>query len=314
MNAPNQPEPKKFSRRAFARQMAVSSAGLALAGKAGWLSQAAEGIPLPVVLFSKAYQPLKLNFDEAAEFTAEAGLDGVDPPVRSDGEIVPERVADQLPAYVEALRKRGLTMPYLTSGITSISSPHTERVLRTARKLGVERYRFGFITRADDAGWNKQLREVRAQLKDLAALNKEIGIGLVMQNHSPSGRMYVGGDLDELAQIMQGFDPEQVGVAFDIAHAVNVHGAGWRPRFDKLKPQVKVVYVKDANADKKFVPLGEGDVGSTGYFKLLKQIGYHAPISLHIEYEGGPTPQPATRPVLLKAVKDSLRVLRGWLA
>lgn len=314
MNVPNQPEPKKFSRRAFARQVAVSSAGLALVGKAGWPSHAAEGIAVPVVLFSKAYQPLKLNFDQAAEFTAEAGLDGVDAPVRSDGEIVPEQVADQLPAYVEALRKRGLSMPYLTSGITSIHSPQTESILRTARKLGVERYRFGFITRADDAGWDKQLREVRAQLKDLAALNKEIGIGVVMQNHSPSGRTYVGGNLDELAQIMEGFDPEQVGVAFDIAHAVNVHGAGWRPRFDKLKPHLKVVYVKDANADKKFVPLGEGDVGGTGYFKLLKQIGYHAPISLHIEYEGGPTRQPGTRPVLLKAVKDSLRVLRGFLA
>ena len=303
-----------YSRRAFLRQSGRSAAALALAGKAGLLCQAAEGNPLPIVLFSKAYQPLKFSFDEAAEFTAQSGLDGVDPPVRPDGEIKPERVAEELPLYVEALKKRGRRMPYITTAITSPDSPHAETVLRTARQLGIERYRLGFIYRTNDAGWEQQLREVRARLKDLAALNQLIGIGAVMQNHSPAGRTYVGGNLDELLQIMEGFNPDQLGIAFDIAHALNVHGAGWRPRFEKLKPHLRVVYVKDANRLKQFVPLGQGDVGGTGYFKLLKQIGYRAPISLHVEYERGPVAQPDTRPALLAAVKHSLSVLREWLA
>ena len=314
MNIAPKSQPQMFTRRGFLMRAGLGSAGLAVAGKVGLLCPAAEGIPLPIVIFSKAYQPLKLNFEQAAEFTAESGLDGVDPPVRPDGEIRPERVAEDLPAYVEALRKRGLRMPYLTTAITSIASPKAEVVLRTAKKLGIERYRLGFIYRVNDASWEQQLREVRAHLRELAALNKEIGIGAVLQNHSPAGRTYVGGNLDELAQIVDGFDAEQLGVAFDIAHAVNVHGPDWRPRFDKLKAHLKVVYVKDANRDKKFVPLGQGEVGATGYFKLLKQIGYQAPISLHIEYEGGPESQPETRPALLKAVKESLRVLRQWLA
>ncbi|HZR15872.1 MAG TPA: sugar phosphate isomerase/epimerase family protein, partial [Verrucomicrobiae bacterium] len=263
-------------------------------------------------IFSKAYQPLKFSFDEAAEFTAESGLDGVDSPVRPDGEIKPERVADELPAYVEALRKRRLRMPYLTTAITGTESPQAETLLRTAKKLGIARYRLGFITRGDDAAWPQQLKEVRAHLKDLAALNKEIGIGAVMQNHSPSGHAYVGGNLDELYQIVEGFDAEQVGVAFDIAHAMNVHGQDWRPRFERLQPHVRVVYVKDTNREKHFVPLGQGQVGSTGYFKLLNQIAFQSPISLHIEYDGGAQPQ--TRPALLKAVQESLTVLRTWLA
>ena len=301
------------SRRGFLLRLGLGSAGLAVAGTGGLPCAAAEGIPMPIVIFSKAYQPLKFTFDEAAEFTAESGLDGVDPPVRPGGEILPERVADDLPLYVEALRKRGLRMPYLTTAITSTASPHAETVLRTARKLGIERYRIGFIYRSNDAAWEQQLGEVRAQLKDLAGLSRDIGIGAVIQNHSPSGRTYVGGNLDELTRLVDGFDPEQVGVAFDIAHAVNVHGREWRPRFERLRPHLKVVYVKDANREKQFVPLGQGEVGGTGYFKLLKQIGYQAPISLHIEYDRGPTPQPETRPALLKAVKRSLNVLRQWL-
>jgi sugar phosphate isomerase/epimerase len=284
-----------------------------LVGNTGSLCRAISGIPVPVVIFSKAYQPLKLTFAESAEFTAEAGLDGVDPPVRPDGEILPERAAEDLVNYAEALRKRDLKMPYLTTAITGVSSPQTETILRAARKLGVERYRLGFMYRSNNSGWEKQLREVRAQLTDLAALNKEIGIGAVMQNHSPSGRTYIGGDLDELKQVVDGFHPEQVGVAFDIAHALNVHGEGWREHFEKLKPYLKVVYVKDINREKHFVPLGEGAVGASGYFQLLKALGYHAPISLHIEYEGGPKTQPGTRSALMQAVKDSLKVLQKWM-
>src|SRR5205807_1723556 len=127
------------------------SAALAASSGAGVLCQAAEGLKIPIVLFSKACQPLKLNFEQAAEFIAEAGLDGIDSPVRPDGEIVPERVADELPVYVEALRKRGMSMPYITTAITGPDSPQAETVLRTARKLGIKRYRLGFIFRSTDA-------------------------------------------------------------------------------------------------------------------------------------------------------------------
>src|SRR5581483_3052584 len=303
---------RRVSRRDFLLRLGGASAGAAILSAGPFECSGARGIGLPVVIFSKAYQPLKFSFDEAAEFTAESGLDGVDSPVRPDGEIKPERVADELPAYVEALRKRRLRMPYLTTAITGTESPQAETLLRTDKKLGIARYRLGFITRGDDAAWPQQLKEVRAHLKDLAALNKEIGIGAVMQNHSPTGHAYVGGNLDELYQIVEGFDAEQVGVAFDIAHAMNVHGQDWRPRFERLQPHVRVVYVKDTNREKHFVPLGQGQVGSTGYFKLLNQIAFQSPISLHIEYDGGAQPQ--TRPALLKAVQESLTVLRTWLA
>jgi hypothetical protein len=30
--------------------------------------------------------------------------------------------------------------------------------------------------------------------------------------------------------------------------------------------------------------IGRGDIAGTGYFKLLKELNYHTPISLHIEF------------------------------
>jgi sugar phosphate isomerase/epimerase len=168
--------------------------------------------------------------------------------------------------------------------------------------------------REANAAWPNQLKEIKDGLKGLAALNQKIGIGAIMQNHSPSGRTYVGGDLDELWEIVRDFDPAQVGIAFDIGHALVVHGDGWRSRFEKLKSHLKIAYVKDVTRARQWVKFGEGDIGGTGYFKLLKESGYQAPISMHIEYEWSPKGQVETRAGLLKVLKENSQVLKGWLA
>jgi sugar phosphate isomerase/epimerase len=252
-----------------------------------------------------------LNFQDAADLTAEAGLNGVDCPVRPDGEILPENATSELPRYAEVLRERKLSIPLLTTAITSTKTPHTEAILRTAKKVGVQFYRLGFIMREGDL--QAQVRQVRAQLKDLAALNKEIGIGAVLQNHSPSGKSYLGGDLSELYDIINGFDPSQIGVAFDIGHALVVHGDDWRGWFNKLKPHLKVAYVKDVKRAGGWVPFGTGDIEKTGYFKLLKEAGYHAPVSMHIEFDWTEAGKSKTRAALLKALRESGQVLRAWL-
>ena len=128
----------KLSRRDFVRTagavVATASAGLASLRSWGSPAKAAS----PVVVFSKVYQALNLNFAQAAEVTAEAGIDGVDCPVRPGGEILPENATKDLPRYLEALRSRGLTMPLLTTAITDVESPHTEDILRAAKAAGVQ--------------------------------------------------------------------------------------------------------------------------------------------------------------------------------
>ena len=303
-----------LSRRDFiARTLAASSTAALCGGSA--LPILAEGTSSPpIVVFSKVYQALKLDFDQAAALTAEAGLDGIDCPLRPGGEILPGNATRQLPQYAEALRKKGLRLPLLTTAITSVSSPCTEDILRAGKKEGVQFYRLGFITRQPDAPPGEQVREIRAQLTDLAALNKQVGIGAVFQNHSPAGRSYVGGNLAELYDIVKDFDPAQIGVAFDIGHALVVLGDDWRPHFEKLKAHVKVVYIKDVKRGGRWVPFGEGDIAATGYFKLLRQLGYRAPISMHIEFDWTRGGKSKTRPALLNALQNSASVLRRWLA
>jgi sugar phosphate isomerase/epimerase len=266
------------------------------------------------VAFSKIYQDLKLSFEEAATLTAEAGLDGIDCPVRPGGEILPEHAAKELPEYAAALKKRNLQMPFLTTGITSVASPHTEDILRTAKQLGVQYYRLGFTNKQADAPPGKQISEVRAKLKELASLNKELGLGAVLENHSASGRGYIGGDLSEMYEVVKDFNPAQIGVAFDIGHAIIAHGDDWRGHFERLKSHLRVAYTKDIKRGQGFVRFGQGELASNGYFKLLKQMGYRAPVCLHIEFDWSDKGKAKTRAALAKALQESTQVLRRWLA
>ena len=304
----------RLSRRDFIARTVAASSTVALCGGSA-LPVLADGTPAsPIVVFSKVYQELKLSFDDAAAVTAEAGIDGIDCPVRPGGEVMPEQVTGELPRYAATLRKRGLQLPLLTTAITSVSSPCTEDIVRTAKKLGVQFYRLGFVIRETAGSAGQQVREIKAHLKDLAALNAQVGIGALFQNHSPAGQTYVGGDLSELYEIVKEFDPAQIGVAFDIGHALVVHGDGWRPHFEKLKSHLKNAYVKDVKREGRWVPFGTGDIGSTGYFKLLRELNYQAPVSLHIEFDWTDGGKANTRAALVKALQESAQVLRRWLA
>jgi sugar phosphate isomerase/epimerase len=219
-----------------------------------------------------------------------------------------------MPEYAAALKKRNLQMPLLTTGITSVVSPHTEDILRTAKQLGVQYYRLGFTNKEADAPPGKQVREIRAKLKDLASLNQEMGLGAVLENHSASGRGYLGGDLSEMYEVVKDFDPAQIGVAFDIGHAIIAHGDDWRGHFERLKSHLRVAYVKDIKRGQGFVRFGQGELASNGYFKLLQQIGYRAPVCLHIEFDWSDKGKTKTRAALAQALQESGQVLRRWLA
>src|SRR4051812_32066893 len=249
-----------LKRRDFIKRTLTFSAATALTSGSLSVRSAPDGHVSPIVIFSKVYQSLNLSFRDAAALTAEAGLDGVDAVIRPQGEIEPEQAAERLPQYVEALRERQLRMPLTTTAISSPESPFAETILRTAKKLGIQSYRVGFVQSSEGAAKAKQLTETRAKLKALAALNKEVGIGALVQNHSPSGHEYLGGNLKDLYQLVEGFDPEQIGVAFDIGHALLVHGSEWESHFNRIKSSVRAVYVKDAKPPNRWVPFGQGEV------------------------------------------------------
>ncbi len=299
-----------LSRRHFLSRTALTASAIAvwktseLAGRA-----AAQPIP-PVAEFSKVYQELNLDFEETAEVTAAAGLDGIDCPVRPGGQILPERAADELPRLAETLRRRNLKVLLLTTGILGADSPYAEPILRTAKKLGIKYYRLGYWKYKGTSSPAAQLNNIKAQLKDLAALNKELGLCAIHQNHA--GVNQVGAKVGDLYEIARAFDPEQIAIAFDLSHALNELGEGWREQFDKLQSHFRITYVKDWKRGPGFVPFGEGDLGASGFFALVKKAGYRVPLSMHTEYDWDNKGKNRTKAALIANLKRDLRVLKQW--
>jgi L-ribulose-5-phosphate 3-epimerase len=311
--------PHRITRRrwieAAGKAVAAVGAGNILSGAESFARLAADSPLPPVAAFSKVYQELKLDFEQSAELTAEAGLEGIDCPVRPGGEILPERAAEDLPRYAGALRKRKVSLLLLTTGILGAATPHAREILRAASNLGLRFYRLHWVQVPTDADASRQKDEIKGRLKDLAALNRELGLTALLQNHSGGGSFrYLGGNLEELYELVRDFDPEQIGVAFDLGHALITHGQLWPAHFERLKRHLKVAYVKDTNLRGRFVPFGEGEFSRTDWFGRLKQMGYRAPVSIHIEFDWAGAGGSRTRPALLRALQQSARALRGWLA
>lgn len=300
-----------LTRRAFVTTAATAAAALATAPSHLFAQGAAEK-RFNIIGFTKPFQ--KLNFEDTADTVAEVGWDGVECPVRpkGQGQIEPERAPDELPRLVEALKKRGKELTLLTTAITSISQPHAEQLLRAAAKLGIRRYRLGFWQYDSRRSIPDQLVEVGTQLRDLAALNKELGLQAGFQNHS--GHAYVGAPVWDLWTMMKDLDPRQMGVCFDIGHATIEGGLSWPIEARLMERQFTAVFVKDFLWQKtekgwreQWVPLGDGMVDKA-FFKWLKTTSFAGPISQHHEYDHG-----EGRPMIIKLQKD-LKVLREWLA
>jgi sugar phosphate isomerase/epimerase len=301
--------PAFLTRREFVSKTATAAAAL-ITVSPSLLAQTEAEKRFTLIGFTKPFQ--NLNFEDTADTVAEIGWDGIECPVRPKGQIEPEHALDELPRLVEALKRRGKELSLLATAITSASQPHAEELLRTAAKLGIRRYRLGFLKYDLDRSIPEQVTEIGARLRDLAALNAELGLQAGFENHS--GKDQVGAPVWDLWTMMKDLDPRHMGICFDVGHA-RIEGGLSHPLEARLAQRYfTAVLVKDFLWQRtengwreRWVPLGEGMVDNS-FFKWLKTTTFAGPISQHHEYDTG-----EGRPMIARMRKD-LEVLRGWLA
>jgi sugar phosphate isomerase/epimerase len=263
-----------------------------------------------IIGFIKSFQ--KLPFSEIAAIAREVGWDGIECPVRKGGTIEPERVAEELPRLVDALRKQNLECSVISTDVETASDPLGRKVLETASALGIPRYRLKHYYYDLQKPIPPQVETFGARLKELAQLNARLKIQGSMQNHS--GRNYVGAAVWDLWNMIRDLDPRHMGVFFDIGHATIEGGYSWPTQSKLIEPHLSVVSVKDftwARSDRgwraEWCPLGRGMV-SRQFFANLKNTRFAGPITQQFEYPLG------TRDEMVAAMKKDLAVLRGWLA
>lgn len=217
------------------------------------------------------------------------GAQAVELTVRPGGHVLPERVREDLPAAVEALAAHGVSVPAITSAITSASHASTRPLLETAARLKIPQYRLGYWLYRDAAP-PETLARVRQEVRALVAMGKDLGIVAGWHNHPGD---YVGRSLWDIWAIIEDLDPAWIGYHYDVSHGTSDGGAAeWKVQLRLALPRLKMVVAKDHIFDKtargwarRNCALGSGRTDYSGAFAMLAQAGYAGPVSVAVEYE-----------------------------
>lgn len=296
----------KFDRRQFIAASTTIAASVGVTGFSAKSVHAQEKPQPKICAFTKFLQDL--SYEELAATIRELGFDGVEATVRNKGHVLPERVEEDLPKMVEALKRNDVKIVAMATDVNSADAL-SEKVLRTAAGLGVKWYRLGALKYDPAQPVLKQLDDFKAQFNELADLNRQLGLQGLYQNHSAA--KYVGATLWDLHRLIHDLPPAQLGSAFDIRHATIEAGLSWPVLFKLMRPHIGAIFVKDFEWDgkkAKHVPLGTGRVDPK-FFDMVRESEFTGPYSLHVEYLGKEGVE-----ANVVALKRDQKQLRDWIA
>lgn len=212
---------------------------------------------LKVDAYSRHLQWLRTP-DEVAEAAIEMGFDGVDLTVRPyPGHVDPEKVAQDLPPFVNTLRKHGLQVATITCPITDADSPNAERILQTASQSGITHYWWGTFRYEQGKPVMEQLEALKPRVARLAALNAKYKMKAMY--HTYSGASTVGAAIWDFLYVLRNFDPAQVSFHYDIGHMTNAGGNGtWALNLRAAGPYIGGVSAKDSVMERNLEVTGGG--------------------------------------------------------
>ena len=280
----------KATRRSFIKHLGLAGIVAPMTGKAIDSFRFSQiDTPLDIHIFSKHLQ--FLDYREAAKAAAQIGFKGLDLTVRPRGHVLPENVKENLPRAIKEIKQAGLSCDMITTAVDDAADSLDMNVIETAGAEGVTFYRSNWFRYDQKLPLEESIQLYQNRVKNLGILNKKNNIIGCYQNHSGTG---IGSSFWELKQILESVDPAYFGIQYDIRHAVAEGGQSWVNGLKLLRDHIKVIVLKDfiwkrVNGQWRIVnvPIGEGMVNFTSYFKLLKDYGLNPPACLHLEYPLG---------------------------
>ena len=280
----------KISRRKFIKNAGVAAFITPIATSSPYILNPVQFFqPLKVNIFSKHLQ--FLDWKEAGKIAAELGFAGLDLTVRPKGHVLPKNVISDLPAAIRDIKQSGSSCEMITTAISDATDPIDIDVVVTAASEHVKFYRSDWFKYKEDLSLEESLDLYKEKIQQLGELNKVHNIIGCYQNHSGTS---IGASVWEVKKILKTADPNYFGAQYDIRHAVAEGGQSWPNGIKLLKDHIKTIVLKDFKWGKvngKWkpvnVPIGEGMVDFTSYFRQLKEYNLRPPTSLHLEYDLG---------------------------
>lgn len=223
-----------------------AQAGRGAAPAAPQAPAAPSGPPLPklkVDIYSRHLQWLR-TADEVADAAVEMAYDGVNITVRDyPGHVNPAKVAQELPPFVAAIRKRGLLVRSITTNISDTDSPNAEQILATASGLGITHFWWGTYRYEAGKPIMEQLEALRPRVAKIAAMAEKYKITAAYHTYSMPNT--VGSAMWDLLMLLKEHDPKWVGFHYDTGHEAHHINGLWEVNMRAAGPYIAAVAAKD---------------------------------------------------------------------
>src|SRR5262245_12385130 len=241
------------------REFLTTGAGALVAARAALSAAmlqapAGTGRKLKIDINSKYLQWLR-SADEVADAVAEMSFDGLDLNVMPyPGHIDPAKVAQDLPLFVTAFRKRDLRISSLATTITDAESPNADAILKAASGAGMTHYTCGAFPYEKSKPILSQLDSIRSRVTKLAALNVKYKMTGMVDTNSAGDN--VGSALWDWMILLKDIDPSQLGIQYDVFH--QTQNAGWEFNLRAAGKYVAGIAIRDFAFEQDLGLKGEG--------------------------------------------------------
>jgi sugar phosphate isomerase/epimerase len=260
-------------------------------------------IAVEMAVFTKPWPALSMG--ELAELVHGIGFDAAEIPVRPGFQVVPDRVAADLPRLVSTLGDAGVR-------VCSVASSLDEPIFAACAEQGVPVIRIMAPVRR--GAYAASVEDFRRLVADALPLAERYGVRIGVQPHQ-------GDNVNSgvtMHQALKGFDPAQVGVIWDAAHDA-LAGVPPETGLDVVWDQLVMVNLKNAYYERRNGPEADaaewhphfttGRHGLASWPRVAAELirrGYRGTVCLTAEYE--PPGDPTT------LVAEDLGYVRGLLA
>ncbi len=241
----------------------------------------------PWIMFTKHLQGW--DVPQIIESLHQAGVQGADLCVRPGYPVTPENAPSELPRVAKMFAAEGLCIPLVTTPGDFISAdmPYAESLFAACAEAGVSLIKLGYWHMEEDGYW-PTLDRCRKRLEGFARLSEKTGVKALVHNHSGST---MGLNSAAAMHLMQGFDPQLVGVFADVGH-LSIVGEPYPLAFSIVRDYLAAVAFKDLVRKKnpdgswgiEVVPMGLGFGNFPLVMQLLQDMAFAGPISFHCEY------------------------------
>lgn len=247
------------------------------------------------IMFTKHLEGLTLA--EIAEKLNSVGVSGADLCVRDGYPVNPGNIDRALPEAARVLSDEGLTIPLVTApgDFTSATLDYAERYYQACGENGVKHIKLGYWHWSPGTDYWAELDRARKELEGFQRLSEKTGVKTVVHNHSGHS---MGLNSSAVMHVVQGFDPDHVGVFADVGH-LSICGEPIDMALDIVREYLSVMSFKDLARVQRVrdgerhwevdvVRLGTGFGDWNTALSTLKAQGFDGPVTMHSEYGGVP--------------------------